>query len=739
MNDGAPRLGEHALVIGASMAGLCAAGALADSYERVTVIDRDELPEGFEGRRGVPQGTQVHGLTVGGTEALEELLPGIRGELVAAGAPTFSPNADFRFTTDGHTIAPATVGATSVLCTRPFLEGHVRRRVAALHNVELRANCEALGLTADATGKRVCGARVREPGGEETIEAGLVIAATGRSARLPAWLEELGYGRPREESLDIHLTYATRRYRLAPDAIEERAIIEAPRPDLARGFAMFAQEDGAWMVTVASFGEEKKAPTEPAAFDAFLQTVAPAHALEALAGAEPFGEIVRFGYKTERRRRYERMRRFPESLLPIGDAICSFDPIYGQGMTVAALEALALRRCLQGGGRNLRRRYLRAASRIVAHAWSIATAADFTLPGLRERANLAVRLQNAYVERLERAATADGEAAAALIRVVSMTASPLSVARPSLLWRALRGPSPKSPPWPARHLQSPVRRPALQVDGIATVLREAGPSDAPEAVVFIHGVPGSGADFEPLLASAGRLGRAIAWDAPGFGRADKPAAFEQSVAGHGAFIAGALEELGVERAHLVLHDFGGGWGLRFAADNPERVASVSLLCAGAPIEYRWHRVARIWRSRPAGELMMASTTPASFRAGMRRAGPRRLPRPFLERMYEDFDRETRAAILRLYRSVPDIAAAGRELADALAPARIPALVVWGEQDPYLPPALAARQRDAFPEAEVHVLPNSGHFPFVDQADQVEQLLLAFLEPRLRVTLAAAER
>jgi hypothetical protein len=214
------------------MAGLSAAAALAEVFEKVTVIDRDELPHGPEDRRGVPQGSQIHGLAVRGTQALEELLPGLRAELVAAGAPTFSPNADFSFVAAGHSIAPATTGEISILSTRPFLEGHVRRRVAALPNVELRPRCEAAGLV---------------------MEAGRVTAVTGRSARLPAWLEELGLGRPPEESLDINLTYASRRYRMSHEAIDERAIIVGPRPDRARGFALFAVEDGGWIATAACF------------------------------------------------------------------------------------------------------------------------------------------------------------------------------------------------------------------------------------------------------------------------------------------------------------------------------------------------------------------------------------------------------------------------------------------------------------------------------------------------------
>jgi pimeloyl-ACP methyl ester carboxylesterase len=272
-----------------------------------------------------------------------------------------------------------------------------------------------------------------------------------------------------------------------------------------------------------------------------------------------------------------------------------------------------------------------------------------------------------------------------------------------------------------------VRRRTLRVDGIATPLREAGPRDQSTAVVFVHGVPGSGADLEPLLAAAGKVTRAVAWDAPGFGRSDKPEGFDHTVSGHSAFIGRVLEDLGVERAHLVLHDFGGLWGLSWAASESERLASVTLICAGVPLDYRWHIVARMWRTPLAGELFMGTTTRAGFRASLRRGNPRRLPGALVDRMFSDLDRGTRRAILRLYRSVDDVAGEARELANSLRPLQTPALVIWGRHDPYLPPVLAERQREAFPGAETHILDESGHWPFIDHADHVEQLLLGFLE------------
>lgn len=491
----------------------------------------------------------------------------------------------------------------------------VRRRVRALPGVELRERCEVLTLTTTPDRKHVIGVTAAGVDGhiEEALEADLVVAASGRSARLPAWLEELGYKRSRESVLDVDIGYASRNYRLQPGALTDKMVLIAPWRGASRGLALFAQEDDRWLLTLAGSGDDRP-PTDEVAFDAFLETVAPPDVLVAVRAAEPLDEIATHRFPANRRRRYERMRRFPEGLLPIGDAICSFNPVYGQGMTVAALEAVALRRCLERGDRRLRRRYFRAVTRIVDDAWEAAITSDLALPGVAGRRSRSMRLAIAYLARLYEKAEEDGEMSIALVRVAGMLERPSRLRRPDIVWRGLRKRRSKSLVWPGRPLRTSVRRRTLRVDGIATPLREAGAADASEAVVFVHGNPGSGADFEPLLAAAGQVGRAVAWDAPGFGRADKPESFDQSVPGHAAFIGRALEELGIERAHLVLHDFGGAWGLAWAASAPERLASATLLGTGALLGCRWHRMARIWRTRGLGETVMAMTTRLAFRS-----------------------------------------------------------------------------------------------------------------------------
>lgn len=270
-----------------------------------------------------------------------------------------------------------------------------------------------------------------------------------------------------------------------------------------------------------------------------------------------------------------------------------------------------------------------------------------------------------------------------------------------------------------------VAKSTLEVGRLRTPLISGGDPSATEAVVFIHGNPGSSEDWVDLVEAVGPYARAVAWDAPGFGRADKPSDFAYTVGGYARFIDEALAALGVERAHLVLHDFGAPWGLRWAVQRPEKFASVVLVNMGVLLDYSWHWAAKIWRTPGAGELFMATATRPVFRMIIGKVGnPRGLPQEFVDRMYDDFDTPTRKAVLKLYRATP-----ATELGWGAAELREldrPALVIWGAKDPYLPVKQAELQRVSFPSAEVHVLDDSGHWPMADNPDRVRELVVPFL-------------
>jgi 2-polyprenyl-6-methoxyphenol hydroxylase-like FAD-dependent oxidoreductase len=566
------RIGEHAVVIGGSMAGLLAARSLSAAYERVTVVDRDHLPAGVEGRKAVPHDRHAHVLLPRGRACLDALLPGFGAELVADGAASAELE-EMRFVIGGHQLARAATGTHTILASRPFIEGHVRRRVRDLPRITLIDRCDALGLTASRDGARVTGVRIlrrADGSAEETLASDLVVAATGRAARIPAWLEALGYPSPSEERLDVGVTYASRRLSLRADALGgDRFVLVGARPGRPRTLFLSAQEGGRWILGLGGYGVAHRPPSDPDGFAAFVATVAPPDVLHAVEAAADVEDIATHRFPASVRRRYERLRRFPAGLLVVGDAICSFNPTYGQGMTVAAAEAVVLRDCLAHGGSNLARRFFTAARAPIDDAWQLSVGADLSLPEVEGRRGMRVRFVNEYLSRLQATAEHDVTVAGAFSAVVGMLERPRHVLRPAIAVRVARGPR------RARRSQRVRRRP-LRVGEIRTVLREAGPSSASEAVVFLHGRPGSSADWEPLLAAAGRRWRAVAWDAPAFGHNGEATA-RQTVAVHAAFVGRALDALGIERVHLVAHGMGGPVGLAWAASEPGRLSTAVLV------------------------------------------------------------------------------------------------------------------------------------------------------------------
>jgi pimeloyl-ACP methyl ester carboxylesterase len=276
----------------------------------------------------------------------------------------------------------------------------------------------------------------------------------------------------------------------------------------------------------------------------------------------------------------------------------------------------------------------------------------------------------------------------------------------------------------------------LRVDGVDMRYAHACPDDASTAVVFVHGNPGSADDWTALVGAVGERGRAVAPEMPDFGETIAAPGFQNNVEGYAAFLDQALTALGIARVHLVVHDFGGPFGLTWAGAHLDALASVTLIGTGVLPGYRWHVTARIWRTPLLGEAFQAITTRRGFRFAISRGEPRGLPRAFVDRMYDHYDRRTKRAVLKLYRATDD-PGGGAELVRAFAARDIPALVIWGEHDRYLSASYAARQRDAFPSADVHVLPASGHWPYADAPETVERLLTEFLAPKLSAPADAA--
>lgn len=401
-------VGSHAVVIGASMAGLLAARALAGPYERVTVLDRDPaLPTEAEARKGVPQGRHAHAILPGGAQRMNAMFPGLLDEMEAAGAAVIRDWSQGYMRLGGHEFArdPHPVDPPVYSCTRPFLEGRVRARVQALPGVEVRAGTEVTDLLASADKARITGVRV---GDGSTLTADLVVDASGRSGRSPVWLEQLGYGPVPEESISVDVRYASRHIRLPRAALGLDSVFIGSAPDLPRAVALMRMEgEDHWLYTLGGYTKAHHPPTDEAGFDAFAASTMPAFAVAAVrANAEPLSPIVGHNFPTMLRRHYERMRRFPAGLIVFGDAFCSFNPLYGQGMTTAAMQAEALRRCLldERGATDLPRRFFKAAVKPVNVAWQMAGGADLNLPCVPGKRTPQVKALNAYSDKLLTAA-----------------------------------------------------------------------------------------------------------------------------------------------------------------------------------------------------------------------------------------------------------------------------------------------------------------------------------------------
>ena len=281
---------------------------------------------------------------------------------------------------------------------------------------------------------------------------------------------------------------------------------------------------------------------------------------------------------------------------------------------------------------------------------------------------------------------------------------------------------------------SPVTTRQVVVRGVRSPVTDAGASEATEAVVLVHGNPGPARDWDFAIPSIAEFARVIAPDMPGYGSADRPRELPYTVKGYADHLAGILDQVGVSRAHLVLHDFGGPWGLQWAIDNPTAFASVTLIDTGLFAGYRWHKFAKVWRTPIVGELFQATTTRAGLRLFLNRDNPKPLPDEFIDRIYKDSDRGMKRAVLKLYRST-DIAELAVQLSPALRALDRPALVIWGEADAYLPLEFAERQRETFPGAEVVTIPGAGHWPFVDDPDAVREPLLGFLRTQITAPVA----
>ena len=340
------RNGAHAVVIGASIAGLCAARVLSDFYDRVTLYERDDLPAGPANRTAVPQGRHVHLLMARGAAELESHFPGLLDDMVAAGVPILENRPDcIHFGAAGHVLGTTRElhdEFTAYVPSRPHLEWQIRRRTAAIPNVEI-VHAGVREPVFDAVAQRVTGLRLDT--GDE-VSADQVVDTAGRGTRLPVWLEQWGFDRPPEATVDVGISYASIPLRIPDGLIAEKVVVAGAHRDQPLGLGMLCYEDGIWVLT--TFGVAKvEPPHDFAAMCDLADAIVPPHLAAAIRQAEPIGDVAFHKYPTSRWRRYHKLERFPLGILPFGDAVASYNPTFGQGMTMTSLQAGHLQRALE--------------------------------------------------------------------------------------------------------------------------------------------------------------------------------------------------------------------------------------------------------------------------------------------------------------------------------------------------------------------------------------------------------
>ena len=432
----------HAIVLGGSMAGLGAARALANHFGLVTLVERDELTTAGKDRKGVPQAQHAHGLLPSGYRILSDYFPGMMDELVADGAIRGDLTGDFLWYQYGGWKLRADSGLEAIVVSRPLLERKVRERVLAMPQVTLMQGHDAASPTFDASSRRVTGLTVRDltTGATAQLDADLVVDERGRGSSSQTWLASLGYGQVRETTVPIEVGYATAVFERRPGDLHGSigAVIAGTAPQSTRFAAILGAEGDRWIITLGGCLRDYP-PTDLDGWKDFTRSLPAQDAFDLVKDRLPVGPIVSYRFAANRRCHYEALANFPGGYLVSGDAVCSFNPVYGQGMSVALAEAHALDRCLAGGDTDLAKRFFRDVAQIVESPWAIATGEDYRYPQVEGRRPPGFAIISRYMARAHRIATRDPVVLKRFFQVASLLAPPPAMMAPQIAWRVLLG------------------------------------------------------------------------------------------------------------------------------------------------------------------------------------------------------------------------------------------------------------------------------------------------------------
>ena len=426
-----------AVVLGASIAGLLAARVLRDGFDEVTIIERDQLPDEPVARRGIPQGRHPHALLEAGRATLEDLFPGFGEDIISAGGVVVDFSTDVNFYGEGGFLAHGPTPVETYSASRPLFEQIVREHVAALDGVRIRTGCQFTEYLLDEPASTVEGVLIRVDGEQEAVTADLVVDATGRTSRTPTWLEDHGYPSPAVDEVHIGLAYSTAL--IERPANDRRTFLVPPSPPRTRGGMAAPIEGNRWVVNMQGVHGDDP-PTDYEDFVEFAASL-PIPELKRLLDDHQrvSADIDHYPFPTNRRYRYEDVDRFPDGLVVIGDAIASFNPVYAQGMSVAALEALVLHQTLAtDDSEGIALRFFDNVEEVIDIAWMLAVGSDFGFPQTTGPKPRGTNLIGRYLSRLTRKAHTDSTLSSAFIRVLTMERPPTSLLYPSVMWRVFK-------------------------------------------------------------------------------------------------------------------------------------------------------------------------------------------------------------------------------------------------------------------------------------------------------------
>jgi 2-polyprenyl-6-methoxyphenol hydroxylase-like FAD-dependent oxidoreductase len=442
--------GKSALVIGGSMAGLLTARILSNHFEKVTIIERDLMHNFPESRKGQPHTAHVHALHAKGLNIITTYFPDLLESMQSAGIPLIDPGESMRWYCYGGYRARFTFGMKAIPTSRPFLEWHIRQRVTALPNVTVKDGYAVEKLLA-GDNQQIRGLEIKKQGkntGSETVMADLVVDSSGRGSRSPKWLEELGYHKPAESTVTCGTGYATRLYArdVSKPGSGDWVFITPQAPRERRAGAAVPVEGDKWLLGLGGWHGDHS-PTNEEGFIDFARSLPAPDIYNIITTSTPLSDIVSYKFPASLRRHYEKMDRFPQRYLVLGDAVCSFNPLYGQGMTSAAMQAAALDSLLiaQKNLDDLYKPYFKQIAKIVDIPWQTAVGEDFRYPQTQGKKAPGTDLINSYIDKVHLATHHDPIVGAALFKVLNMMEPPTSLLNPKILWRVLRNKVPKQP------------------------------------------------------------------------------------------------------------------------------------------------------------------------------------------------------------------------------------------------------------------------------------------------------